>query len=144
MITKVEDIVKYSGEDVLDIRVINSGNKYNVTDKTKPNFGKTFSRCQVNGIVFTVNDDDEFLAWRKADNLYSVNIKESEEDVDVVTAGADGAEVHTTTKVKRYQLVGARSMTAMINARTGVVKLEAITVENFVPKTVAQLESIEE
>jgi len=144
MITaKNEDgIIAISGEDVQDIRVLNSGNRYNVTDATKPNFGKTFTRCQLNGIVFTVNDDDEMLAWRKANDLFMVKIKETEDTVDVITADAAGAEVHTPTKVKRYALTGARSMSASIAARRGVVAYENITVENYVPQTVAQLEEL--
>jgi hypothetical protein len=144
MITSIDanGIVTYSGEDVQDLRVINSGNKYAVTDATKPNFGKTFSRCQLNGVVFTVNDDDEMLAWRKANDLFMIKVKESDETVDVVTQDAAGAEVHTPTRVKRYALVGARSMSASIASRTAVVHYDSITVENFVPKTVAQLEAL--
>lgn len=142
MITIVDDILRYSGEDVLDLRVLNSGNPYAVSDSTKPNFGKTFSRCQLNGVVFTVNDDDEMLAWRKANDLFMVTIKQTEETVDVVTADAAGVEVHTPTKVKRYALVGARSMSGSIAAKTTALQYEAITVENFIPKTVKELESL--
>ena len=139
MILQEKDILKLSGEDVQDIRVIRSGLPYKVIDPTKPNFGKTYSQCQVNGVVFTVNDDDEMLSWRKSNDLFSVNLKESEETVDITAS--DGSV--TATKVKRLQLVGARSISGSIASRTAVCHYESITPQNFKPSVITKVEELE-
>ena len=70
------------GRDVLKIKAISKNNKYNVSEDSKL-FGKTYNLYQFNGTAFTVNTDDEFVAWKDSSKLYSVTFNQSTRDVEI-------------------------------------------------------------
>lgn len=92
--------LEIKGRQVLSIKTISSNNPYKV-DKESKLFGKTYNLYQYNGVVFTVNSEDEFSAWKNSGKLYSVTFTEGSRDVEI-----DGA----MTKVATLQLVGCTNI----------------------------------
>lgn len=91
--------MEIKGRQVLKIKTISSGNKYNV-EEGHPFFGQTYNLYQFNGIAFTVNSKDEFVQWRDNGELFSVDFVEGSREREV-----DGQLV----KVPTLQLVGCTS-----------------------------------
>ncbi len=100
------NILEIKGRQVLAIKTISSNNPYKVTDKEHKLFGKFYNLYQYNGVVFTVNSEDEFVDWKANDKLYSVTFTEGSRDVEI-----DGA----MTKAATLQLVGCTSNAQEIN-----------------------------
>jgi hypothetical protein len=91
--------MEIKGRQVLKIKTISSGNKYNV-EEGHPFFGQTYNLYQFNGIAFTVNSKDEFVQWRDNGELFSVDFVEGSREREI-----DGQLV----KVPTLQLVGCTS-----------------------------------
>jgi hypothetical protein len=85
---------------VLKIKQISAGNKYNV-EEGHPFYGQTYNVYQYNGIAFTVNANDEFVKWREAGKLFSVDFTEGTRQREV-----DGQMVDVPT----LQLVSCTSI----------------------------------
>lgn len=92
--------LEIKGRQVLGIKTISSGNSYNV-DKDHKLAGKTYNLYQYNGIVFTVNSEDEFASWKNNGKLYSVTFNEGSREMEV-----NGA----MTSVPTLQLVGCTNI----------------------------------
>jgi len=88
------------GRDVLNIKTILVGRPYNV-EAGHPLDGKTYNRYQFDGIVFTVNSEDEFVKWKNDGTLYSATFTEGLMMVDV-----DGQQVERKT----LQLTGCTNI----------------------------------
>lgn len=145
MITEknAEGIITYSGEDIQDLMLVSSGNDYNVTDKTKPNFGKKFTRFTLNGKMFTVSEEHELIKLRNAKDLFMVKLKEK--DFTRITTVVDdaGVEAKVESKDTSYEVTGVRGLSTSIALRRGTIELESITVDNYKPSTVAELETLD-
>ena len=59
------------GREILKIKTISSNLPYNKDSKLA---GQTYNRYSHNGIVFTANSADEFVTWKNAGKLYSVDL----------------------------------------------------------------------
>lgn len=92
--------LEIKGRQVLAIKTISTENPYKV-DKESKLFGKFYNLYQYNGTVFTVNNEDEFAAWKNNGKLYSVTFTQGSRDVEI-----DGA----VTKVATLQLVGCTNV----------------------------------
>jgi hypothetical protein len=78
--------IKLIDEQVDEISVIDSNNKYKNGQRAKDN--KTFSRYRYNGVVFTVDTDNPFVEAFTAGNIDSVKLIEgTREAVSVDTEG---------------------------------------------------------
>ena len=78
--------IKLIDEQVDEISVIDSNNKYKNGQRAKDN--KTFSRYRYNGVVFTVDTDNPFVQAFTAGNIDSVKLIEgTREAVSVDTEG---------------------------------------------------------
>jgi hypothetical protein len=91
--------MEIKGRQVLKIKTISTGNKYNV-EEGHPFFKQTYNLYQYNGTAFTVNTNDEFVQWRDNGELFSVDFNEGTRDREI-----DGQMV----KVPTLQLVGCTS-----------------------------------
>jgi len=80
--------LEIKGRDVLRVKTISKGRKYDVAEDHSF-FGKKFNTYQFNGIVFTVNSEDEFVAWKDSGKLYSITFipgtRQKEVDGQLVT-----------------------------------------------------------
>lgn len=85
---------------VLKIKQISAGNKYKV-EEGHPFHGQEYNVYQYNGIAFTVNANDEFVKWREAGKLFSVDFTEGTRQREV-----DGQMVDVPT----LQLVSCTSI----------------------------------
>lgn len=92
--------MELQARQVLKIKQISTGRKYNV-EEGHPFYGQEFNTYQYNGIAFTVNANDEFVNWRNAGKLYSVDFKEGTREREV-----DGQMVEVPT----LQLVGCTNI----------------------------------
>ena len=70
----MENTIELKGRQVLKIKTVSTGNKYKV-DKDHKWFTSSFNNYSFNGTVFSVNQDDEFIAWKNSGKLYAVDLK---------------------------------------------------------------------
>jgi len=104
--------MELKARQVLKIKTISTGNKYNV-EEGHPFYGQTYNLYQFDGIAFTVNSNDDFVNWRNSGQLFSVDFKEGTRDREI-----DGQLV----KVPTLQLVGCTN----INQEVSMAKAEAV------------------
>ena len=88
------------GRDVLNIKTVSTGNDYQV-EKDHRLAGQKYNLYQFDGIVFTVNADDEFVKWKNDGILYSATFVEGVRMVDV-----EGQQVERKT----LQLTGCTNI----------------------------------
>ena len=69
------------GREILKVRKVSSGNKYNV-EKDHKFYGQTYSHFTLDGVPFVVNDNDEFVKWRDAGQLFSADFEEGTREVE--------------------------------------------------------------
>lgn len=103
--------MELKARQVLKIKTIATGKKYDVEEGHSLH-GQTYNLYQYEGIVFTVNSNDDFVNWRDAGTLFSVDFQEGTRDKEV-----DGQMV----KVKTLQLTGCTN----INQEISMAKAEA-------------------
>jgi len=99
LLTK-KSVMELKARQVLKIKQISTGNKYKV-DEGHPFHGQEYNVYQYNGIAFTVNASDEFVNWRNAGKLFSVDFTEGTRQREV-----DGQMVDVPT----IQLVGCTNI----------------------------------
>jgi len=80
--------IKLIDEQVDEISVIDSNNKYKNGQRAKDN--KTFSRYRYNGVVFTVDTDNPFVEAFTAGNIDSVKLIEGTREA--ITVDTEGNE----------------------------------------------------
>lgn len=71
--------LEIKGRQVLSIKTISTNNPYKV-DADHKFHKKTYNLYQYDGIVFTVNTEDEFVNWKDSGKLYSVKFEEGLRD----------------------------------------------------------------
>ena len=71
--------LEIKGREVLGIKTISSNNPYKV-DADHKFHKKTYNVYQYDGIVFTVNSEDEFANWKTSGKLYSVKFDQGLRD----------------------------------------------------------------
>lgn len=122
-------VLTLTSEDVLDIRLIASGLKYDEkkVDKDHRFFGKTYSNYSYEGIGFPVKEDDEFISLREANDLFLVKLLKGERSVDVEDAEGN----KTTVKKATYQLVGTRSGKGTLVMRQLEAQLDAVSADDY-------------
>ena len=74
--------MELKARQVLKISTVSTNVKYNVGEDHSM-FGQTFNRYQYNGIVFTVNTDNEFCKWKENGELFSVDLLEGTREKEV-------------------------------------------------------------
>jgi hypothetical protein len=75
--------IKLTGEELFEISLLDSDNKFKDTTQ-KGKDGKTFSRYRYDGIVFTVDNTNPFVADFIAGKVKSVKLLEGTRDVEEV------------------------------------------------------------
>jgi hypothetical protein len=108
--------MELKGRQVLKIKEIATGIKYNV-DEEHTMYGQTYNRYQYNNIVFTVNSNDEFVAWRKDGTLFSADFVEGTREREI-----DGEMVPVPT----LQLVSCTNINQEVAMATAEAKLAKI------------------
>ena len=93
-------MLEIKGREVGKIKTISTGNAYKVEADHKF-YGQFYNLYQFNGVAFTVNSNDEFVALKDSGKLYSVDFVEGTRDRDV-----DGQMV----SVKTLQLASCTSV----------------------------------
>ena len=88
------------GRDVLNIKTVSTNNAYNV-EKGHRFEGQTYNLYQFDGVVFTVNSNDEFAKWKDEGILYSASFTEGTRMREI-----DGQQV----EVKTLQLTGCTNI----------------------------------
>lgn len=109
--------LEIKGRQVLAIKTISSNNPYKV-DKESKLFGKHYNLYQYNGIVFTVNSEDEFVNWKDGSRLYSATFEESMRD----SKDSEGNEI----KVAALQLLSCTNIDQEISMATTEATLRKI------------------
>ena len=95
----MKDVIKLVDEQVDELVLIDSGNKYKAN--TKPGAaGKTFSRFRFESKVFTVDDNSPFIKDFNDGNVVSVKLLKGQRTVDVV--GDDGEESQETVETLEF------------------------------------------
>jgi hypothetical protein len=102
--TKIMATIKLMDEQVDEITLIDSNNKYKSTTKRGAE-GKTFSRFRYDGKVFTVDNDNPFIAAFNASTVNSVKLVESTRVV--VTVDAEGNEESTDVPTLAFDSFGS-------------------------------------
>ena len=74
--------MKLQGLDCSEITKISNGHAYKTGQRAEE--GKTYSRFRYNGIVFTVDDDNDFITLHKAGKLSRVTFVEGTRKVETV------------------------------------------------------------
>jgi hypothetical protein len=110
--------MEIKGRDVLKIKRVSTGNKYNV-EKEHKFFGKTYNLYNYNGTGFTVPSDDEFVGWKDSGALYSVTFTEGSREV----TDSNGVLVTVPT----LQLVGCTNIAQETAMATAESKLNYIS-----------------
>ena len=130
-------VLTLTSEDVLDIRLVASGLKYDA-EKVKEGhrfFKKTYSNYSYEGIVFPVNEDDEFISLRNNKDLFLVKLLKGEREI----------ELDDQSKVKKatYQLVGTRSGSGTLVMRQLEAQLDAVSADDYKQAKVGHAQLIE-
>jgi hypothetical protein len=85
--------IKLAGEQLFEISLIDSANKFKASTQ-KGKDGKTFSRYRYEQTIFTVDNDNPFVADFIAGNVKAVKLIEGERDVENVD---DAGEITIST-----------------------------------------------
>jgi hypothetical protein len=93
--------LEIKGRQVLGIKTISTGNPYKV-DADHKFHKKTYNVYQYEGIVFTVNSEDEFANWKTSGKLYSVKFDQGLRD----SKDSEGNEI----KVAALQLLSCTNI----------------------------------
>lgn len=108
--------MELKSRQVLKIKTISKNNPYNV-EEGHSLYGKTYNTYQYDGIVFTVNAEDEFVTWKDQGALFSVDLKEGKRFREI-----DGQEVEVDT-LQLTSCTNINQETAMARAESLLAKI---------------------
>lgn len=116
----MDKVVKLVGESVDEVVLVSKSNKYKTGKKAEE--GKTYATFRYNGVMFTVDSEDPFIANQDAGTISSIKLLEGTRKVQVEDSEGNKEEIDRVT----YQFDSFISFEKEANRLKHTVKMDAI------------------